>query len=239
VVLVDGQRIFDRKQLLSEAQRARARGRIKRAIGLYQYTLASEPDSVEIATRLAPLLAFDGRSFEAWRHFRNAGRALLRQGRREWALAIFRDATRCLPQEFEAWRISAELERKLGRRELAFETLLEGRNQFRLALQRDQAIALLELAREVEPWDVDVVVDLSQLLARTGQVTRALDLLEELALHSEADDKRRVRTAQWRITWSPHHAWLALSAIGARFRRSDSTRCESGPSTAVGFLSGR
>lgn len=203
---------FQRRDILNEAQRARARGRFQRAVQLYEYVLAVDPDDLEAAARLAPLLALLGRNFEAWRRFRCVGKQLLAQRRTEWALAVFRDATRCLPQEFEAWRITAEIERKLGRPEAAYETLLDGRTRFRTMLQRDQAVALLELALEIDPWAPDVLMDLAQLYARGGQEERAIAVLEGLARRSDGAWPRRVRAAQWRITWSPQHAWLWLNA---------------------------
>jgi tetratricopeptide (TPR) repeat protein len=203
----------DRRRILNEAQRARARRRFRRAIALYQEALAAEPDNYEIVSRLAPLLAFDGRHFEAWRYFRAAGQALLRDKHPEWALALFREASHCLPHEFDAWRVSSEIERKLGRVDLAYETLLTGRNHFRSPIHRDQAVALLELARRIEPWDPVVVIDLAGLLARTDRVDRALALLERYADRCARCDLAKVRAAQWRITWSPHHAWQWLSAL--------------------------
>lgn len=212
---------YDRKRLMLEAQRARARGRHRRAIVLYQYAQSREPGCAEIAARLAPILAYEGRHYEAWRQFRAAGKILLRQGRVEWALSIFHEATRCMPQECEAWRVSAELERKLGRDEQALQTLIEGRSHFRSALRRDQAIALLEQAREIEPWHPDVTVDLAGLLSQTGQGARALEILEELAQQSDESLATRARAAQFRITWSPQHAWLWLTSAVPRLAPDD------------------
>jgi tetratricopeptide (TPR) repeat protein len=193
---------------------------VARAIALLRQVLECDAADVDVTFRLAELLAADGQHFEAWSLFRSAGRRLLRDGHHARSLTIFREATRLLPFEFEAWRITAEIERKLGREEDAQLTLLEGRRQFRSRFERAQAIALLNLVREIDPWDHDVVMDLAHLYAQTDQGGRALRLLESLAVHSEGRELRLVRHAQWQISRSiPHlRAWLRECFVDLRSR---------------------
>lgn len=193
------------KNTLAQAHRAKLRGKLRQAIALYEYALTLTPDQAMIASRLAPLLAHEGRHFEAWRQFQKAGRALMRREQPEWALAVYREATAMLPLEFDAWRITASIERLLGRPDHALETLLEGRRRFRGPLHRDQAIALLDLARRLEPWDPDIVIDLAGLLQQAGQTQRADALLDALLEHSCAADAPRIHAARSRMTWSPRH----------------------------------
>jgi Flp pilus assembly protein TadD len=152
------------------------------------------------------------------------GRRLLREGHHTRSLAVFREATRCLPFEFEAWRIAAEIERKLGREEDAQLTLLEARRQFRSRFESAQAIALLELVRELDPWDHEVVMDLARLYAQSDQIGRALRLLDSLAVHSEGRELRLVRWQQWQISHSFAHwrGWLreVFADWNGRARRS-------------------
>ncbi len=204
---------YDRRQLLSAAHRARNRGRARRAIALYRRILLEEPGNVEVALRAAPLLAVHGEAFEAWQLFRMATHELRRERRYEACLAALRDACRCVPYEYDAWRMCAELELKLGREELAYETLLEGRRQFEGPRGSAQAIALLVRARAIEPWDADVALDLAALYAQTGQLEVALEMLSSLAPRVWGRDLRRVRWLQWRITLSFRHAWLWLQAL--------------------------
>lgn len=208
----------EKRLLVAQAQRARRGGRRRRAIALYQRALALEPDDLEVALALAPLLAWEGRHFESWSLFRHAGKSLLRSGRLEWCLSVFKDATRCLPFEFEAWRICAELEQKLRRPEDARETLLEGRQHFRSPALRGQAVALLKLARELDPWHPEIVIDLAQLTGQNEQEDDALDLLRHLALRCGARDVRRIRAAQLRMTWSVRFALLWWTALWQELR---------------------
>ena len=203
----------DRKQLLSEAHRARNRGQDRQAIALYKRVLREEPRNIEVALRTAPLLARRGETFEAWMLFRTAARQLARGKRYDECLSVYVDACRYVPHEFDAWRLRAELEMKLGREDAAFESLLDGRTQFRDVRTRAQAISLLTRARTLEPWDPELVLDLARLYARTDQAEAALELLGALAPRTtEPRTARRIRALQLRITLSPQFAWLWVRA---------------------------
>jgi len=220
---------YDRKQLIASAHRARNHGRDRQAISLYRRILIEEPRNAEVALIAAPLLAYRGATFEAWQLFRNAFTELLRGRRIEAGLGALREACRCVPREFEAWRCRAHLERKLGREEAAYHTLLEGRQHFRTRETRAQAIGLLTRARAIEPWDPDVCIDLARLYMRTDQFDVALELLAALVERTSARDLHKIRALQWRMTLSLRHGWLWLRAlIGARGnsqkRRNSQTR---------------
>ena len=213
---------LERKQLLAEAHRARNAGRHRRAIALYKRLLREEPRNVEVALRAAPLLARRGDGFEAWQLYRDAARTLARARRYDECVTVYREACHYVPHEYDAWRLRAELELRLGREQMAFETLLDGRMQFRDVRSRGQAIALLTRARALEPWDPEVVLDLARLYARTDQSDSALELLAALAHRCEPATAQRVRSLQWRITLAPRFAWLWLrSLLGTEPERAD------------------
>ncbi len=183
---------------------------MQRAIGMFRELLCEDPGDLDVLLRLAPLLAREGEGFEAWSLYRRACKSLLSAGRHEACLAAFREANRVLPFEFEGWRLTSELERKLGRDREAFETLLEGRRQFRTRFVRAQAIALLELAREIHAWDHDVVLDLARLYVQTGQIAQALRLLDGALAQATPTQMADVRWAQLQATRSPRYFWLWL-----------------------------
>ena len=217
----------DRKQLLADAHRARNRRQDRRAIALYKRVLREDPRNVEVALRLAPLLARRGEGFEAWQLFRTAARTLARERRYEECLHVYTEACRFVPFEFDAWRLRAELEMKLGREDTAFETLLDGRTQFRDVRTRAQAIALLTRARNLEPWDPEVVLDLARLYARTDQADAALELLGTLAVREERSQvSRRIRSLQLRTTLSPRYAWLWFCSWFGSFGTEDDAALE-------------
>jgi len=211
-------RPYDRKQLIAAAHRARNRGRVRQAISLYRRILIEEPMNTDVALRAAPLLAYHGASFEAWQLFRGALNELLRSRRAESGLGVLSEACRCVPHEYEAWMQRARLELKLGREETAYQTLLEGRQQFCTSQTRAQAIALLTRARSIEPWDPEVCIDLARLYMRTDQVEVALELLASLAERVRGRELRKVRALRWRITLSFRDGWLWLRALLAAQR---------------------
>lgn len=217
----------DRKRLLAEANRELQDGDVRAAIALYRRVLLEEPRNAAVALKAAPLLARIGNDFEAWQLFRMASQELMRARRREECLAALKEACRSVPHEFEAWRLRSELELKLGREDAAFETLLEGRRAFRQPQGRAQAIALLERARQIEPWDLEVGLDLARLYARTEQKHAALELLELLALRAEAHDLRRVAAQRMRITLSGRDLWGWVRALFAAPERRHAHREES------------
>ena len=206
---------YDRKWLLAEAEKARIRGRRRRAISLYRRILAAEPHDLNLHARVAPLLAATGRRFDAWQSYRQAAQVHLRNNSQDEVLALYRDATKALPMQIEAWQWVAKLELKRERREAAIGALLEGRAKFRSRRRRPEAIALLREARNIDAWRVDIVLDLARLLRRSGQSPEAQWILGQLAERSSGRDLRIVRGAQWRIEPSLKHSWYWLRAAFA------------------------
>ncbi len=204
---------YDRSRILDAAALARARKKRARAIALYREALAHEPESVELHAKLAPLLAETGQHFDAWYSFRVVARSCLRAGHADRALAVYREATLYLPREVEAWQAVARMQIKGERRREAIETLLEGSRNFRTRWLVPQAVFLLRCAREVDPWDFEVVLELGLLLAGSDQKPEARLLLEGLAERSEGDRLRRVRAAQLRVAPGPTAAWRWLREL--------------------------
>ena len=200
-------------QLLTEAHRARNKGQSRAAIRLYRRILIENPKNLEVALRVAPMLAYAGEGFEAWQLFRRVAMEYAREKQYTECLAVYREACRFVPFEFDAWRLCAELQLKLRRPEGAFETLIEGRARFGRAHTRAQAIALLTRAREIEPWDDHLLLDLAELYAANDQSDLSLELLATLACRVEGSMLRRVRRRQLRITFSFRYVLLWLRAF--------------------------
>ena len=222
----------ERRQVLSEAHRARNAGHERRAISLYKRLLREEPRNVEISLRVAPLLARRGDAFEAWQLYRAAARHLAHYRQYKDCLSVYREACRYVPREYDAWRLRAELELKLGRDDAAFETLLDGRTQFGDIHTRSQAIALLVRARTIAPWDAEVVLDLARLYSRTDQTDAALELLTALATRCDPETGRHARSLQWRITLSPRFAWLWVQSWRHRWLGEPTSRPLDDPAPA-------
>jgi hypothetical protein len=207
---------YDRSRILDAATRARAKKKNARAIELYRWVLAVEPQSREIHAKLAPLLAEAGQHFDAWCSFKAVARGCLREGHADKALAIYREAALYLPREVQAWEAVARLKHKRGFEREAVETLLEGSRCFGTRWLRPQAIHLLRLARDLDPWNFEVVLELARLLASTLQQHEAQILLNGLARRSSDERLRRVRAAQFRLSPSLISAWRWIRAALGR-----------------------
>jgi tetratricopeptide (TPR) repeat protein len=195
--------------------------RRRKAIRLYRRVLVVEPGNADVHAKVAPLLARKGQTYDAWTSYRRAGRTFIREGLVERALANYREAARMLPRQVEPWLVTADLERKSGRERDAIRTLLEGRCRMRGRKLRPQAIYLLRRVREVDAWNLEAVLDLAALLARTDQGEEAELLLDDLASRCTGRDLRRVRGVQWRMTPTLRNTWLWLrAAFGARHSAS-------------------
>jgi tetratricopeptide (TPR) repeat protein len=201
---------YDREQILEQAARARVRRQRRRAIALYRQVLAVERNNIEIHEKLAPLLAETGQDFDAWNSYRAIAHAALREGREDRAIAVFREASRAVPREIQAWQGLARLLMRQREDQAAVEVLIEGSRQFRAQWNRPQAIHLLRRARAIDPWHFETVVELARHLGRTDQEAEARMLLDGLAERSGERRLRRVRTAQLTVSPGPRSllAWL-------------------------------
>jgi len=200
---------YDRRRILAEAARAKSKNKRRRAIALYRWLLAVEPGNAEIHARLAPLLAASRQDFDAWHSFRVAAAA---QMSRDSTIAGYREATRFLPREVQAWHKLAQALAKGGEKAAAVEALLEGSRRFKNARLRPRAISLLRRARSLEPWNFECVLELSRHLARSDQRAEAAMLLDGLVERCDGRLLRRVRGAQLRMDCGPIAVWRWLRA---------------------------
>ena len=201
-------------QLLTQAHRARNRGREREAIRLYRRVLVENPRNIEVALRVAPMLAWVGESFEAWQLYRRVALDYARMKKYNECLAVYREACRYVPFEFDAWRLCAELQLKMKRLDGAFETLIDGRMHFGGPHSRAQAIALLIRAREIEPWDDDLLLDLATLYGASDQSDLALEILSTLACRTRGARLRPIRLLQFRLSRSPRFLYLWVRTFG-------------------------
>ncbi len=205
-------RQYDRTRILEGAARARAKRQRNRAIALYRWVLAVERNSVEVHERLAPLLAESGQDFDAWNSYRAVAYAALREGRDDRAIAVYREATRALPQEIQAWQGLARLLVRQGADDDAVAVLIEGSRCFRAHWNRPQAIHLLRRARAIDPWSFETVIELARHLGRAGQRAEAELLLDGLAERHPGERLRRVRVAQLAVAPGPRGLWAWLES---------------------------
>jgi tetratricopeptide (TPR) repeat protein len=210
---------FDRKKLLEQAEAATKKRRFRRAVALYRQLLAAEPRNPVLHARIAPLLARTGQHFDAWESFRISAEAPEIADDAQRAAKHFERATSALPQNLEGWRALARARLRCQKPDAALEALRDGRKAFRKKRFTSQAIALLRDAREIEPWNPGIVLDLARLLAGRRQAAEALFLLEALERRSRDDAIHDIRKRVFLINPTFGNAWRWLrsrSKTGSR-----------------------
>jgi tetratricopeptide (TPR) repeat protein len=190
---------YDRSRLLNQAARARGRGDLKKAVGLYRRVLAVEPRNAELHRKMAPLLARTRKPDEALKSYQAAAGELIRGGFIEQAIGVYREALQQLPPQRELFVALSDLELERGRKPDAIDSLLEGRKKFPRRRDRSDAIVLLRRVRKLDPRHLDATLDLAALMAKNGQRNHALRLLDEQAAGRRGRDLRRVRARSFRL----------------------------------------
>jgi tetratricopeptide (TPR) repeat protein len=192
---------YDRASTLAAADKARARGSVRKAVKGYLKVLSNDPEDASVRAKVAPLLAKQRRWAEARDNFDKAAAKFLQAGFAPKAIAVWTVAAQTFPELVEYWeRIANELV-KAGKRQDAIRQLLLGREMLRKKRQRPLAVLLLRQVLELHPGHVEATLDLADLLRREGTKDEARWLLEQLLLRigRVRPLRRRVRLAQFRV----------------------------------------
>lgn len=196
-------RTFDRTELLAQADKARARGRRKRAIGLYAALLRQDPNDVTVHGKLAPLLASEGLRDEAMSSFRAAASGHTGAGFVDRGIAVLRQAADHFPEEESLWVEIANFHVARGRRGDAVAILTTGGERLLPGRFRAIGAKLLRRALELEPWNVKATLLLARTLGRERRSEEAIALLEGLARRVGGPSRRRARGLAFRLSPSP------------------------------------
>jgi tetratricopeptide (TPR) repeat protein len=207
---------YDRADLMAAAAKAQARGKIKKALALYLDVLRIEPKNAELHRKVAPLLARVKEIDKAWASFSIAAEALANEGFLDKAIGVYREAAHYVPGKTDAWMAIAELHAQRDRKAAAVEALLEGRLQLKRRRDRPAAIRLLSYAREIDPHNFEVGVDLARLLRKSGQRKRAKRLLEEIKRYSHRGQLAHLRKTELRMSPTPFALFRWLFAFITR-----------------------
>ncbi len=207
-----GKEEYDRTQTLARAARAEARRRHRKALAEYRRVLEHEPQNPTVLGKVAALLARTGQPREALETFAQCAERYEKQGFDEKALAVYRQAAGFLPREVRLWEQIARLHVRRNHQPDAIAALLEGRGKQRGRRRRAAAIGLLRSVRSIDPHHFAATIDLARLLARTGERTEAIRLLEQLCREQRGRRLRLARGALLRLRPTPSAAWRWLQA---------------------------
>jgi tetratricopeptide (TPR) repeat protein len=208
-------RPYNRTSTLAAADKARSRGRVRKAISGYSKVVENEPNDYQVHARLAPLLAKVRRWEDSRKSFHAAGDGFLAAGFADKAVAIWTMAAQHFPEDVPYWERIANEQVKRGRKADAVHTLMQGRGQLRSSFQRPMAIQLLEQVLVLDPHHFDATLDLVRLLRIEGQRPKAEKLLSELARDAVGPRVRRIRAAQFRL--SPGFRTFFAWVLGRKF----------------------
>ncbi len=209
-------KVFDRATSLRAASEAKAKGRHKKALALYQQVLEAEPNNISLYREVAPLLVKVKKMDEAWMSFRVAAEGFAQQGFIEKAIGIYREATHFLPRECGTWTALADLQVQRGHNEDAVAVLLEGQRNFRSRKQRQEAMQLLSRAHKISTTNFQAGFELAHLRSKMGDRKGAWKLLWELQHIATRPQRRRIRAAQFWLAPGPTSAvrWLRALLFG-------------------------
>ena len=215
---------YDRARLLSQAARARARGRRRKAIALYRRVLEVEPHNDVLHKRVAQMLAQARRIDEALGHYRKAADGLINRGFEDHAIAVYRESLHFHPKVTWVWSTVAKLEAQRGRVPDAVETLRDGARCFRSGRARGDALSLLGQAHRLDPGSAAAGLDLSRVLLKLGHRRRALGVLDEVVPHVRGRDLRRIRGRQFNLSPTPAALCRYVGSCFSRGRRDPIAR---------------
>jgi thioredoxin-like negative regulator of GroEL len=199
-----------RVEILAAADRARARGRVKKAVAGYREALASDPDDPGVNVKLAPLLARLGDAEGSATCFRTAARRHLAQGFNDRAAAVNAAAAATFPLDAGFRAELARVNLLRGRRADAVGALVDGGRALARAKRGEAALPLLRQALDLEPWHAEAIVVLAPLLARGGEPGEARRLLDGLDGRLTGGARRRARWVALRLWPSPRTLWRWL-----------------------------
>jgi tetratricopeptide (TPR) repeat protein len=212
-VLWRSKKPFHRTEALAAADRARARGRHKRAITGYREVLAVHPDDLSTHGKLAPLLARRGDRAGALASFRAASDGQVKAGFTDRALSLLAQAANAFPDEEPLWSDIARLHLARGRRADAVAALVRGGWRLLRSRRPDVGERIVRLSLQIEPWEPEAVLVLARLLARQGRRSDAVALLDALAPRVRGKNLATSRGLAMRLAPSPRRLWRWLRAV--------------------------
>lgn len=201
-----------RSQIVEEADRARSRGRVRKAAAGYRAALQSDPTDPSVNVKLGPLLAKLGDADGGARCFRTAAKRHLEAGFIDRAAAVTLTATGVFPLD-SGFRLElADLNVKRGRKQDAVATLLDGGKAQARARRPDLAVKLLGKALELEPYHLETSLALVPVLSGAGHADSARELLERLEKRYRGPALRRVRWAAFKLSPGFRSLWRWIRA---------------------------
>jgi tetratricopeptide (TPR) repeat protein len=162
------------------AEHYNRQGFSQKAIAVYNKISRIQPDSIEVAAKLAELHKSKGSLAEARAHYMTVAEHYQKQGRRLEALAMYKQIAMLDPNNTEVCLNLAESYMREGQREDALEAYAEAGTRFSRQNRHEEAIRALTKGFDIHSTDLRILNGLVKAQTALGRAGKAALLLEEI-----------------------------------------------------------
>lgn len=181
-----------KEKFLASAQKNLQKNQVAKAIKDYQQILKIDSADVRCRQKLAELLGRDRRIEEALTEYEAVAKHYAKTGFYLKAIAVYKQMQKLDPAKSEIYHHLAELNEKQG---LLGNALAEYRNlvaHYEKQKMYNEASAVLQKMRELEPENLNILVKIAEIYAKSGLKDRAREELEHAlsTLRKKGDDTK-------------------------------------------------
>ncbi len=155
-------------------------GFAQKAIAIYNKISRIQPDSIEVATKLAELHKVKGSLSEARAHYTTLAEHYQKNGRRLEALAMYKQIALLDPNNTEVCLNLADSYIREGQRDDAVEAFAEAGARFSRQNKHEEAIRALMKGFDIRSSDLRILNGLVKAQTALGRAGKAALLLEEI-----------------------------------------------------------
>ncbi len=155
-------------------------GFAKKAIAIYNKIYRIEPDSVEVASKLAELYHERGAIAEAQKHYEHVAKKYEQTGHKIEALAIWEKVAEISPYDTEICIKIADAYWQNNRKEDAAKAFVDAGNRLAVRAQHDAAVTAYSRSLEVNPEDADALKGYVQSQISLGYPEEGAKALEKV-----------------------------------------------------------
>ncbi|CAN5535025.1 hypothetical protein BH10ACI3_BH10ACI3_11020 [soil metagenome] len=152
----------------------------QKAIAIYNKISRIQPDSIEVATKLAELHKVKGSLAEARAHYTTLAEHYQKHGRRREALAMYKQIALLDPNNTDVCLNLADSYIREGQRDDAVEAYAEAGARFSRQGKHDEAIRSLMKGYDIRATDLRILNGLVKAQTALGRAGKATSLLEEI-----------------------------------------------------------
>jgi len=155
-------------------------GFAQKAIAIYNKISRIEPNSVDISARLAELYKQKGSVLEARSHYVKLAEHYQSKGRKTEALEVWKQIALVDPNNTEVYLTIAQTYLEENDRDAAVEAFSNAGSRFIKKGLHDRAIETLEIALDINPFNIEALSTFVECKLAQGQASEAADRIASL-----------------------------------------------------------